>query len=217
MEESTSKEKILKKIRNALINQGENPYGNIDLDSDIYTPPDDSPDIMFAKAFAEQEGKFIYCSDASEFKENIRLLFRNNHWDEIFCLDAGILDLLKGSGIRAESSEARLYEPLVSATRCEYLIARTGSIMVSSAHPSGRKLNIIPEIHIVIAFTSQLVYDIRTAIHNMKQKYKHQLPSLISLISGPSRTDDIERKTVIGMHGPKEVYLFLIEDGTEVI
>jgi L-lactate dehydrogenase complex protein LldG len=45
----------------------------------------------------------------------------------------------------------------------------------------------------------------------MKNKYKNDLPSLITFATGPSRTADIEKTLVVGVHGPKEVYLFLVE------
>ena len=46
----------------------------------------------------------------------------------------------------------------------------------------------------------------------MKKKYPDNYPSMISLITGPSRTADIEKTLVMGAHGPKELYVFLIED-----
>jgi len=49
----------------------------------------------------------------------------------------------------------------------------------------------------------------------MKRKYKDEYPSMISLITGPSRTADIEKTLIIGAHGPKEVYVFLIDDKTQ--
>ena len=45
----------------------------------------------------------------------------------------------------------------------------------------------------------------------VKDKYGNDLPSLITFASGPSRTADIEKTLVVGVHGPKEVYLFLVE------
>jgi len=56
-----------------------------------------------------------------------------------------------------------------------------------------------------------LVYDIKDAIGSMKEKYQDNLPSLITLATGPSRTADIEKTLVVGVHGPKEVFCFLIE------
>ena len=64
---------------------------------------------------------------------------------------------------------------------------------------------------ICITYTSQLVYDLRDALQLMKERYGASLPSLITFASGPSRTADIEKTLVVGVHGPKEVYLFLVE------
>jgi L-lactate dehydrogenase complex protein LldG len=66
-------------------------------------------------------------------------------------------------------------------------------------------------VHICIAWTDQLVYDIKDGLQLIKEKYGNSLPSVISLATGPSRTADIEKTLVVGVHGPREVYLFLIE------
>jgi L-lactate dehydrogenase complex protein LldG len=56
-----------------------------------------------------------------------------------------------------------------------------------------------------------LVYDIKDALQLMKEKYNGNLPSLVTLATGPSRTADIEKTLVVGVHGPKEVFCFLVE------
>ncbi|RZL62420.1 MAG: hypothetical protein EOO93_08835, partial [Pedobacter sp.] len=66
--------------------------------------------------------------------------------------------------------------------------------------------------HIVIAKTSQLVLDLKDAFLLLKNKYGNQIPSMISNITGPSRTADIEKTLVLGAHGPKELFVFLIDD-----
>ena len=68
-----------------------------------------------------------------------------------------------------------------------------------------------PEIHLVVAYTYQLVPDLRNAFANLTNKYGKRLPSMISVITGPSRTADIEKTLVMGAHGPRELYLFLID------
>jgi len=99
-----------------------------------------------------------------------------------------------------------------AVTFCEFLIARHGSIMVSSRSGPGRRINIFPEIHIVLAHTNQMVDDIKQAFKALKEKYQQQMPSMVSLITGPSRTADIEKTLIMGAHGPKELYLFLLDD-----
>jgi L-lactate dehydrogenase complex protein LldG len=58
------------------------------------------------------------------------------------------------------------------------------------------------------------VYDIEEGLQTLKEKYSDKFPSLVTLATGPSRTADIEKTLVVGIHGPKEVYLFLVEQGT---
>lgn len=99
-----------------------------------------------------------------------------------------------------------------SITSCEALIARTGSIMMTAASQSGRTASVYAPVHICIARSSQLVYDVRDALQMMKDKYKENLPSLITFATGPSRTADIEKTLVVGVHGPKEVYCLLLQD-----
>jgi L-lactate dehydrogenase complex protein LldG len=67
-------------------------------------------------------------------------------------------------------------------------------------------------VHICVAYTSQLVYDIKDGLERVKEKYRDNLPSLITLATGPSRTADIEKTLVVGVHGPKEVYCFVVDD-----
>jgi L-lactate dehydrogenase complex protein LldG len=90
-------------------------------------------------------------------------------------------------------------------------VARTGSILLSSAQQQGRTASVYAPIHICIAFVDQLVDDIKDALTAAREKHGTQFPSLLTLATGPSRTADIEKTLVVGVHGPKEVYLFLVE------
>ncbi len=94
----------------------------------------------------------------------------------------------------------------------EYLIARTGSVVLSSAQQQGRTVSVYAPVHICIAYTDQLVYDIKDGLQLIKEKYQGNIPSMISFATGPSRTADIEKTLVVGVHGPKEVYLFLVDE-----
>ncbi|NTV99657.1 MAG: LUD domain-containing protein [Chlorobiaceae bacterium] len=99
----------------------------------------------------------------------------------------------------------------VSITSCEALVERTGSIVLSAAMPEGRTASVYAPVHICVARTSQLVYDVKDALQLIQKKYPTDLPSLVTFATGPSRTADIEKTLVMGAHGPKELYLILIE------
>ena len=57
-----------------------------------------------------------------------------------------------------------------------------------------------------------MVLDIKDGFKLLKNKYGNRLPSMISNVTGPSRTADIEKTLVLGAHGPKELFVFLLDD-----
>ena len=128
----------------------------------------------------------------------------------MYCIEPRLKELLQKNSFN-HISETTLADCEVSITSCESLVARTGSIVLSAASPSGRTTSVYAPIHICIATTSQLVYDVKDALQLIKDKYSGNLPSLISFATGPSRTADIEKTLVVGVHGPKEAYVFLVD------
>jgi L-lactate dehydrogenase complex protein LldG len=90
-------------------------------------------------------------------------------------------------------------------TECDALVAQTGSVLVTSRSAGGRALSVLPPHHVVLAHREQLVRDLPAAFDLLKRKYSSDYPSLISFITGPSRTGDIERILVLGAHGPKKL------------
>ena len=212
MEEITQREKVLKKIRNALIHKTDNPFPDLDLESNVYKEMGDSLEVVFAEEFIKVSGKFVFCESEQEFIENLKALISENQWYNFFCLEDKLKQMLAAGNIPFLSDEDDINDIHVGITQCEYLIARLGSIMVSSKQQCGRRMFVYPPVHIVFAYTSQLVPDLKQALNAIKKKYEDKMPSMISVITGPSRTADIEKTLVMGAHGPKEIYVFLVDD-----
>ncbi|MCX6243502.1 MAG: LUD domain-containing protein [Bacteroidetes bacterium] len=212
MEESTSKEKVLKKIRDALIEKTEPPYPIIDMEAPLYVPMTESLDVTFATELVKVSGKFGYYESEDEFLTFLQTYILEQDWPVIYCYDYQLQNLLRQGGIPFESDPEKLTDMKLGITRCEYLVARLGTVMVSSRVSPGRKMSVFPETHLVVAYTSQLVPDLKDAFRNLRKKYEDDFPSVITLVTGPSRTADIEKTLVLGAHGPKELYVFLIED-----
>lgn len=206
-----SKNNTLNSIREILnTSERKNKFSNNTKElSDVYIKTNDSLELTFAQEFTKINGKFVFCENIGEFNQNIRLMFKEYSLDSVYCIDNKLQNLLENAGIPYLSSKDDFLGLNVAVTSCESLIARTGSILVSSRNASGRKLNVYPNIHIIIAYSNQLVYDIKNAIEKLQTDCK-SLPSQITLITGPSRTADIEKTLVLGAHGPKELYVFLI-------
>lgn len=99
MDEITDKEKLLKNIRNALIDKVENPFHDLDLDSSVYPPIEESPDIYFVRRFIEVGGKFVYCANELELSENLSDLLVNENLFPVFTPDERIRYPLLQNGI----------------------------------------------------------------------------------------------------------------------
>jgi L-lactate dehydrogenase complex protein LldG len=95
-------------------------------------------------------------------------------------------------------------------TECDALVAQTGSVLVTSRSAGGRALSVLPPHHVVLARREQLVADLPAAFALLQQKYGTDHPSMISFITGPSRTGDIERILVLGAHGPKRLTILCL-------
>ncbi len=211
MKESTSKEKILKGIRNALINVNPNPFNKQEENGQLFVESDDFPDVTFAKTFTELGGKFVYCETFQKCIEALNYLAVKNDWQEVFALNDGVANLLIDSGIKVQNDESEFENIKVGAETCELLVAQTGSILVSSKANSGRRLNVYPETHLIFAQTKLIVPHLKDAFSYLNKKYGKTLPSSLTFITGPSRTADIEKTLVFGAHGPKNIYVFLID------
>jgi L-lactate dehydrogenase complex protein LldG len=205
---SSAKENILKKIRKALSTSTPLPFPQSEGNNSVYLPSQKEWELQFAEEFTRLQGKFIFCLNFEELTEQLTALLKNNNWQNIFCNEPPLKQQFNKLGI---SCTANLPDCNASITSCEALVARTGSIVLSTASESGRTSSVYAPVHICIAYTHQLVYDIKDALQLVKSKYNNHLPSLISFATGPSRTADIEKTLVVGVHGPKEVYVFLLD------
>ncbi|WP_395807955.1 lactate utilization protein C [Daejeonella sp.] len=211
MKETTSKEKMLKKIRKALLEKRDNPYPNLE-DTPLYEEYNDHLDVLFAGQLSAVSGNFVFCEDEIQLIENLLDLAEKNNWRRIYAWETELQSLLNKYEFPFYSTDTEFLNADVGITYCEALVARNGSVLVSNGTAAGRRLSIYPHIHIVIAYTSQLVLDLKDGFKLLKEKYPENMPSMVSNITGPSRTADIEKTLVLGAHGPKELYVFLLEN-----
>lgn len=210
MKFSPAKENILKKIRQALTTSVPVPFPQSEGNNSVFQQSNEELEVKFAEEFSKLQGKFVYCVNEKELAQNLTSLVEAKQWKEIFCNEHELKQLLSGNGFNNFSVHG-LALAEAGITTCELLVARTGTIVLSNALESGRTVSVYAPVHICIAYVDQLVYDIKDGLQQIKEKYSGKLPSLISFATGPSRTADIEKTLVVGVHGPKEVYCFLVD------
>lgn len=212
MNPTKSRGAILNKIKQALSKQ-KSALLEPNFSSPIFTKsPEEDNTIVFAENYIKTKGEFIFCESQEEFIHILGLLIQKKNLKNIFAWEEKLFPLLEKGNISFSKTDKNLEKSDTGITFCENLITRTGSILITSNSRSGRRLSVYPPLHIVVAYTSQIVYDIEDGLSAVRRKYEDNLPSMISLITGPSRTADIEKTLVLGAHGPKELILFLIDD-----
>lgn len=213
MKSTNYRERVLIQIRNAAKKvRKKTEFHEPDLKASVFKKTNDSLAETFAKEFNKNKGRFIYCKNADDFSTQITQLVSANNWTGIFCTEEKLKDLLTNADIKYKKKLAGFETAEVGITTCECIVARTGSIIVSSSEDTSRTLSVFPPVHIVIAFYDQMFYDLENSINYLKDKYGDKFPSMLSIISGPSRTADIEKTLVLGAHGPKDIYCFYISE-----
>ena len=206
-----SKNKILNSIAAVRAQRAAAIAVNSYPDIELYRPIEPDAVSCFKTELENISGSCILCKNEEDFSLKIKELLTEKHIEKLFCRDASIAELLSKNHI-STTSDNNDFEPMEAGiTGCEFLIARTGSVLVSSASLSGRQMHAFPPVHFIMAYQSQLVDYPENALKAIQQKYGANLPSSNTTITSPNRTADIEKTLVLGAHGPKELIVLLIE------
>ncbi len=200
-----AREEIMNKLKSAVHPVPEKP----DFEEPIYH----SISLPLEHAFKENLEKvngFVHLfSSEEELFSELKMFLSSYKKEVVFCNEDEISSRLNTFGIQFQQSSELSTQIEVGITGCEFLIAHTGSVMVSSAQKGGRQMFVYPPLHIIIAKKDQLVDYLEKAYAGIGERYAGNLPSQIAIITGPSRTADIEKTLVLGAHGPRELRVFL--------
>ncbi len=106
---------------------------------------------------------------------------------------------------------ATAYECDASITDCRYGLADTGALLVWSDPTFGRSSTLTVPIHIVLLPAERILPDLIDGLARVRQDCQGQMPSNVVVINGPSKTADIEMNLITGVHGPKFLYVIVVE------
>lgn len=147
--------------------------------------------------------------------------FRAGHSeDAIFAIDessplaadiSSSVPTLRTAGIQLTEpgGDDAWFSAAVGLTTVLAAVAETGSLVVSSGRSTPRSASLIPPVHIALVAASQIVPDLTDAFARLNPS---NLPAAITLITGPSKTADIEGVLVTGVHGPGRVVIVVATD-----
>lgn len=202
---SKARQEILNKLKNAVHPQPEKP----DFDAPVYFSIDQPLDLVFKENLEKVNGSVYICKSEEELVGKLKTFLSTYNPENIACAESGLSQFLTSNKIQLSSSNEASETTEIGISSCEFLVAHTGSVMVSSAIEGARQSFVYPPVHLVIARKNQIVDYLRSAYSEIQLKYGDKLPSQITLITGPSRTADIEKTLVLGAHGPRELNVYI--------
>jgi L-lactate dehydrogenase complex protein LldG len=189
-----SRERILNRVRDAMRTPAPRPVAP--SGAPVFAPVT-NPEQRFHEEFRTLKGELI------DSQEKLRGFLAG--FTKIATDGSDLVKQAVGAG------NAGVREADLGVTACDCLIAQMGAIVVTPKSAGGRTLSVLPPVHLVIARRDQLLLDLATAITFIHRCYDGQWPSTLSIITGPSRTGDIEKVLVLGAHGPKRLGVYWVD------
>lgn len=215
MDESTSREKVLKRIRQAHVAQIPNPCPDFREGSDVFHDQDEDPAVLFARQFVENKGQLIFCEGDLDFAEKLVTLCENQKITTLLCIEEHLKKFLLKIDFehqRQWAERSDINEVLVS---CDALIARTGSIVFTYPNPGTIALVANAQKLLVVADVNLIHHNFTDAVEDIKEKNGDNFPEMLHCINGPARNFEIECREIIGGLSALEVYLFLLNRDEE--
>ena len=188
-----------------------NPTSEEDKESEFSNSPTEnttSIDEQFIFNFKKNGGKFLYCENTEEVKEQFENILEENDWFEsdVLCYDPDLFSMLDDNKLRYNKPA----NPKFILASCENLIADEGSILFSSKQIKQNKPNELPVNIIVLAKTSQILGTKSDGLSAIKKKYERDYPTNITTIKYFEKAKE-EDFTQYGSSA-KNLYLLLLED-----
>ena len=202
---TSARKEILERLRKVTLSEPLKP----DFNTPVYHSIDKSLDEAFKQKLEEVNGNVHLFESEDVLFESLKKFLSKFNSNKVCCIESNLQEKLDKFNISYLNCIELPKNIEVGITGCEFLIAHTGSVMVSSAQKGGRQMFVYPPLHIVLAKKNQLMAYLKDAYLGIQEKYDKNLPSQITLITGPSRTADIEKTLILGAHGPRELHVFI--------
>jgi len=235
-----SRTEILGRIRRALANPPlEHHHGHQPEITEIrklFASDYQDPSLVerFKEEFSRVSGEIAVCTDAESVVDTIKDLIQSSNFQTVavsqhtLCLELQLEERLKeelpqvhfiNEAMESESSverhqlRERLAHVELSVTGTEYLIGDIGTIVTIAGPQASREISLLPTAHLVLATPDQIYPNMAELFREIHEKHGDTLPgSALTLITGPSRTADIEKVLIRGVHGPTRLLAIIFDE-----
>jgi L-lactate dehydrogenase complex protein LldG len=214
----TSRDSILQSVRNEV---SKGPQVNRPPVPEVWPREKPSPAVMaerFTKELTEVQGEVIRCATIEDARRQLAALVRDAQWTSLGAMDQAMVrdvaadlpsDLVAWAP--AEWTPQNMAKLSASIIKADVLLADTGSCMIACGTAEDRLLCYLPPACVVIARVDQLVEHLSAAWTSIVPRVADpDARGEFLIVTGPSRTADIEKILILGVHGPKRLVVILV-------
>ena len=172
-------------------------------------------------------GEPLLVPDWATAGETVSQLLRYYHARSVICWDHPVLERLRLSELLTQQEVTQFDHKVLNAltdsdrraailaadvgvSSADFAIAETGSLAVFAKPGQERVVSLVPPVHIAIVCLDQILPDLFDLFAEVERRGLANLPSNLALITGPSKTGDIELELTTGVHGPGQWHVVIV-------
>ena len=136
-----------------------------------------------------------------------RIAISDSHVIQNLCSSiSGHVEILK------KATPADLFNCDLGITSAQYAIAETGTLVLESDRERNRLTSLVPPVHICVLDAHDIREKMIDVLDILQKNSRENLSRAVTFITGPSRTSDIELTLAVGVHGPRELYVVVVNN-----
>ena len=170
----------------------------------------------FQQSLEAVSGHCSIVRDEGEAAEAVRQILESKQARSIAISDSPLVQKLircvnPNAVVLENAASSTLFDCDIGITSAQWAVAETGTLVLESNEERHRLASLVPPVHIAIIEANRIRQTLAEVLSALSEKGQDGLSRAITFITGPSRTSDIELTLAIGVHGPGEVYVIIIE------
>jgi len=174
---------------------------------------------IFSRSLAEVAGNCIVVNDELEAAQAIERIMELTKVKRGAISDSPLVRNVIGratldAGLLENPPSADLFDCDVGITGAQWAIAETGTLVLEAECEHHRLASLVPPVHIALIESDRIRRTMIEVLESLGRRDKERLSRTVTFITGPSRTSDIELNLTIGVHGPGELYVIILQNSS---
>jgi L-lactate dehydrogenase complex protein LldG len=171
---------------------------------------------LFARMVEAAAGTLERANEAADIPAAIAAFLRGHnlplairHGDDLLLAAvpwdrAGTLEVRRGASRGTD---------LAAVSHAIGAVAETGTLVLTSGADNPTTLNFLPDVHIVVVNARDVLSDFEAVMERLRERFgAGAMPRAVNMITGPSRSADIEQTLILGAHGPRKLHVIVVGD-----